>query len=271
RGFPRRSHPAQRCVTSPTQPQVVMARAARRTCGGQAVCLTGLRGQQPHASSALERHHLVRPGQRARTHVLGHEGARPALQLRAIVPYDEIDPIFFEKTYYLGPQDGAERVYALLARALGKAGLAGVTKFVMRDRQHLGALRVRDGVITLERMYFADEVRPTDDVAPGKTKVDSRELEMATELIDRFAGKWEPERYEDTYREALCEIIKQKRKGEKVHVEKAPEAEEPADLMAALRASLEAAQSERKPAPRRRGAAKRTPKRTGSKSTAKRR
>ena len=127
----------------------------------------------------------------------------------------------------------------------------------MRDRQHLGCLRVRDGVVTLERMYFADEVRPTADVAPdgAATKVDRRELEMATELIERFAGAWEPERYQDTYRETLCEIIKQKRKGKAVKVERPAAAEQPVDLMEALRASLEAAQRERAAKPRKKAAA----------------
>ncbi len=176
------------------------------------------------------------------------------IDIRDFVPYEEIDPIYFEKTYYLGPQDGAERVYSLLGRALKDSGLAGIAKFVLRDRQHLGCLRMRDGVITLERMYFADEVRPSDEIKPADAKVDGRELEMATELIERFTSSWEPERYEDTYRDTLCEIIKQKRKGKKVRVEQPAEAEEPADLMEALRASLEAAKKERDAKPRKRAA-----------------
>lgn len=174
------------------------------------------------------------------------------IDISDFVPYEEIDPIFFEKTFYLGPQEGGERVYALLAKALESSGLAGVAKFVMRDRQHVGLLRIRDGAITLERMYFADEVRPPDEFAPGNVKVNKRELEMATELIDRFSGSWDPTKYKDTYRETLCEIIKQKRKGKKVQVEREPEPEEPADLMEALRASLEAAQKDRKPPTRKR-------------------
>jgi DNA end-binding protein Ku len=167
------------------------------------------------------------------------------IDIRDFVPYEEIDPIFFEKTYYLGPQEGSEKVYALLRRAMEQSGLAGVAKYVMRDRQHLGCLRVRDGVIVLEKMYFADEIRPTDEVAPGEVEVDERELEMAAQLIDRFAGSFEPESYHDTYRDTLCEIIEAKRAGEEVHAEAEPEPEEPTDLMAALRASIEAAQGRR--------------------------
>jgi DNA end-binding protein Ku len=167
------------------------------------------------------------------------------IDIRDFVPHEEIDPIFFEKTYYLGPQEGSEKVYALLRRAMEQSGLAGIAKFVMRDRQHLGCLRVRDGVIVLEKMLFADEIRPTDEIVPAGAEVDERELEMAAQLIDRFAGSFEPERYEDTYRDTLCEIIKAKREGKDVHAEAAPEPEEPGDLMAALRASLDAAQRRR--------------------------
>ena len=172
------------------------------------------------------------------------------IEIGDFVPYDEIDAIYFERTYYLGPQDGSERVYALLERAMENAGLAAIVKYVMRDRQHLGCLRVRDGVIVLEKMFFADEIRPTKDVAPDGVKVDKRELEMASELIDRFTGSFEPERYEDTYRARLLEIVEAKRKGEEVHAERAPEPEQPDDIMAALRASLEAAKGRRTAEPK---------------------
>jgi DNA end-binding protein Ku len=172
------------------------------------------------------------------------EGYR-TIEIEDFVPYDEIDPIFFEKTYFLGPQEGGEKVYALLCKAMDEAGLAAVARYVMRDRENLGCLRIRDGVITLEKMYFADEIRPVDELKPGKVKVDARELEMATQLIDRFSGSWEPDKYEDTYQARLLEIVEAKRKGKKIHVEPVVEAEQPDDLMAALRASLEAAQSRR--------------------------
>ena len=168
------------------------------------------------------------------------------MDIEAFVDYDEIDPIYFERTYYLEPQDGGEKVYALLARALEESRLAGVARFVMRDRQHLGCLRVRDGAITLERMHFADEVKPPDGIAPEGIKVEKQELDLAKELIDRFKGEFDPESFKDTYRDALCEIIKAKRRGEEVHVEAEEEpAEEPVDLMDALRASIEASSKAR--------------------------
>jgi DNA end-binding protein Ku len=166
------------------------------------------------------------------------------IDIRAFVPAEDVDPIYFERTYYLGPAQDGERVYALLARAMADAGLAGVAKWVMRDRQNLGLLRVRDGVITVERMHFADEIRSTEGLAPKEAELDKQELEMAAQLIEQYKGEFRPEEYRDTYRDALCEIIAAKRKGEEIRVEDEPEREAPADLMAALRASVEAARRE---------------------------
>jgi DNA end-binding protein Ku len=168
------------------------------------------------------------------------------IDIRSFVPYEDIDPIYFERTYYLAPEEEGRKVYALLVRAMEDSSLAAVAKWVMRDRQNLGLLRVRDGVITLERMHFADEIRALDDIAPEKTEVSKQELEMAEELIKHYTGGFEPEEYRDTYRDALCEIIEAKRKGEEVRVEAAPQPEAPTDLMAALKASVEAA-SRRRP------------------------
>jgi len=168
------------------------------------------------------------------------------IEIRDFVPGGEIDPIYFERTYYLAPQEGAEKVYALLVQAMERSGLVAIAMYVMRDRQNLGALRVRDGVIALERMYFGDEVRPAEGIAPEGVKVDERELEMAGQLIESFTGEFDPSRYEDTYRDALCEIIRAKRKGEEVRVpEEREEREEAPDLLTALRASVEAAQGRR--------------------------
>src|SRR6476619_36982 len=99
------------------------------------------------------------------------EGYR-AIDITDFVPYDQIDPIFFAHTYLVGPQEGAEKAYSLLVRAMEDSELAGIAKFVMRDRQYLGALRVREGVITLEQLHFADEIRPVDDDKPKGLRVD---------------------------------------------------------------------------------------------------
>jgi DNA end-binding protein Ku len=167
------------------------------------------------------------------------EGQR-TIDLEDFVPYEEIDPTFFAHTYLVGPQDGAERPYALLVRAMEESSLAGIGKFVMRSRQYLGCLRIRSGLLTLEQMYFADEVDPPETIVPGELPdVAQRELEMALSLIQSFAGEWEPEKYRDTYHEALLEIIDAKRKGREIHRVREPEEEGPPDLMEALRRSLE--------------------------------
>ena len=126
--------------------------------------------------------------------------------------------------------------------------LAGIAKYVMRDRQYLGALRVREGTIALEQLYFADEIRPLKEIRPKRQRVAKGELDMARQLVDAFAGDWKPEKYRDTYRDALSKVIKAKQKGEEVHVAAEPEEEAPADLLEALRASVEASKrSERRP------------------------
>jgi DNA end-binding protein Ku len=165
------------------------------------------------------------------------------IEILAFVPREEIDPIVFKRTYYLGPADGAEKVYALLVKAMESSELAAVARYVFHDRQQLGTLRIRDGVITLENMYFADEIRPTKGIAPArKPRVDKQELEMAETLIERFTSSFRHEQYEDEYRKRLLKIVKRKQKGEEVHAE-APveEREEPTDILEALRASVEAA------------------------------
>src|SRR2546427_2031732 len=117
------------------------------------------------------------------------------IEITDFVPYEQVDPIYFARTYFLGPEEGGEKVYTLLLRALEDSELTGISKFVMRDRQYLGALRVRDGVITLEQMYFADEIRPLDEIKPPRTQVSEEELAMAEQLIDNFTGDFKPEKY----------------------------------------------------------------------------
>jgi DNA end-binding protein Ku len=163
------------------------------------------------------------------------------IDITDFVPYEDIDPIYFAHPYLVGPQAGAEKVYSLFVRAMEQSELAAIAKFVMRDRQHLGALRVREGVITLEQLHFADEIRPVKDVKPEKAKVDRRELEMASELIESFRSEWKPEQYRDSYRDALMKIIEAKRKGKEVRPAAPVAEEEPPDLLAALRASVERA------------------------------
>ena len=163
-----------------------------------------------------------------------------SIDIQDFVDVTEVDPIYFERTSYLGPAEGAEQPYALLVRAMEESGLVGIATFVMRDKQQLGCLRIRDGLIVLERMFFADEIRPTKGIVPRRPKVGKQELAMALDLIDRFRTSFEPEKYEDTYRASLLALIRRKKQGKDVHAEPPPEREEPSDLLEALRASVEA-------------------------------
>ena len=164
-----------------------------------------------------------------------------AIEILDFVPHDQIDPIAFQRTYYLGPAEGAEKVYSLLVRALEDAELSGIARYVFRDREQLGCLRVRDRALILENMYYADEIRPLADVAPRARKIDPRELELARSLVDRLAGDFDHAKYEDTYRKKLLEVVRRKRRGEEVHAAPREDRDAPTDLLAALRASVEAA------------------------------
>jgi DNA end-binding protein Ku len=174
--------------------------------------------------------------------------AYKTITIQDFVPAEEIDPIYFERTYFLGPSDEtAEPVYALLVKAMEQAGLVAVATYVFHERENLGCLRVRDGVLTLEKMFFADEVRSTEGIAPEGVKVDKRQLEMATQLIGQYQGDFDPDKYHDEYRERLMGVIEAKRSGE--GVKRAVEAEAPAapDLLAALQASLDEVKTPKKP------------------------
>jgi DNA end-binding protein Ku len=173
------------------------------------------------------------------------------IDLQDFVPYEDIDPAYFAHTYLVGPQDGAEKTYALLVRAMDQSGLVGIGKFVMRSRQYLGCVRVRDGVLALEQLHFADEIDPPEDVLPDKLpSVAKKELDMALTLIEGFAGEWQPQKYEDTYTDALREVVKAKRRGKDVHeLREVDEEAAPPDLMEALRLSIEQSQKSRRKKP----------------------
>src|SRR4029079_7437045 len=128
------------------------------------------------------------------------------------------------------------------------AGPAGIGNFVMPTRQYLGCLRVRDRTLTLEQLYFADEIDPPSGVMPDRLpSVAKKELAIALSLIESFSGEWKPEKYEDTYTDALREVVKAKRRGNDVRELREPEeAESPPDLMEALRLSIEQSRKSRK-------------------------
>ena len=168
------------------------------------------------------------------------------IDIQDFVDIGEIDPIFFESPYYLGPADGAEKAYSLLAKAMEASGRAAIARFVLRNREHLAAIRARDNVLTMTTMRFADEVVAPDeleDVLPQeKPKVQKREQEMAEALIDSLSSDFDPGQYRDEYREDLLAMIERKAEGKDI-VQTATEEPEPTkapDLMAALEESIAA-------------------------------
>src|SRR5207247_8748629 len=128
------------------------------------------------------------------------------------VDLDEIDPVFFRKAYYLLPAEGAEKPYRLLARALEETGKVGIAKVVIRNKQHLAALRPYEGILVLETMYYADEVRKPEKV-DGKAQLRKPEVEMAKALVENLSESFDPEKYDDTYRKELLELLRAKAKG----------------------------------------------------------
>ncbi len=170
-----------------------------------------------------------------------------AIDVQDFVDLDEIDPIYFDSPYYLGPADGAEKAYSLLASAMERSGKVAIARFVFRNKEHLAALRADNGVLTLTTMRFADEVVPPDeleDVIPDKKpKVAAKEVEMAEQLIESLTSDFDPTAYRDEYREELMSLIERKAEGKEIVAPDAPEREatKAPDLMAALEESIAAA------------------------------
>jgi DNA end-binding protein Ku len=172
------------------------------------------------------------------------------IEITDFVSLSDIDPVFYKSTYYLAPQGrDAQRAYALLRQAMHDNDKVGVATFVLRNKQHLVAIRPDDKVLALETMYFADEVRDPVaelDTLPGDdVSFRDREIETAKLLIDSMTTDWQPEQYRDTYRDAVEELIEAKAKGEVVEHERPEEPAPVVDLMEALRKSVEAARGKR--------------------------
>jgi len=185
-----------------------------------------------------------------------------SIDIQDFVDIADIDPIYFESPYYLGPAEGAEKAYSLLARAMESSGRAAIARFVLRSKENLAALRANDGILTMTTMRFADEViapGELDDVLPTEQpKVQKKEVDMAEKLIDSLASDWDPTQYRDEYREELLAMIERKADGKEI-VSSASEEPEPTkapDLMAALEESIAAvrgdgsSKSKAKPKPR---------------------
>jgi DNA end-binding protein Ku len=161
-----------------------------------------------------------------------------AIDICDFVSIDEIDPIYFRKAYYLLPQEGAEKPYRLLVKALEQTGRVAIAKVVIRNKQHLAAIRPVNDTLVLETMYYADEVRQPEDAPTPQVR--APEVEMAKTLIENLAGKWDPAKYHDRYRSELLELLRKKAKGQKLPEPSSEQEGEVVDLMEALRQSVAA-------------------------------
>jgi DNA end-binding protein Ku len=174
------------------------------------------------------------------------------IDIEAFVDLEQIDPIYYDHPYYLLPDKGAEKAYALLLQAMKDANKVGIARVVIRSKENLVAVRPRDGILTMETLLFGDEVIPPDsfdELPDGKdAKASKKEVEMAKQLIDSLATEFDPDEYRDTYRDAVLEMIERKSEGEEIVTQPAEEApaEEVPDLMAALEASIKGAKRQTK-------------------------
>jgi DNA end-binding protein Ku len=175
--------------------------------------------------------------------------ATKTIDIEEFVDLSEIDPIYYDHSYYLAPTAGGAKPYRLLLDAMRESGKVGIGKVVLRTKQQLCALRPTGDVLTLSTMLFGDEVLAPDRLdeldAVGDAEATDRELKMAEQLIDSLSSEFDPSRYKDEYREQVLNLVERKASGEEIAVQ--PEAEEPVaapDLMAALEASLAAVKSD---------------------------
>ena len=170
------------------------------------------------------------------------------IDIQDFVDLDEIDPVYFDSTYYMVPEKGAAKAYALLLEAMRKSNKVAIARVVLRQKQHLVALRPLKNALSMETMLYADEVVSVDslDGLPEDIEVSDRELAMAQQLIDSLSAEFQPEQYRDDYRERVMALIERKAEGQEIVAEDEPEETTPVvDLMAALEASLKAAKSRR--------------------------
>jgi DNA end-binding protein Ku len=181
------------------------------------------------------------------------------IDIEDFVDLEQIDPIFYDHPYYLAPDTGAAKAYRLLVDAMEESGKVAVARVVIRSKEHLVAIRPRDGALAMETMLFSDEVISPESLeelaaADGDVKTTDRELTMAQQLIASLSSDFEPEKYRDEYRDRVLDLIERKAQGETIVIEEpTAEPQQVPDLMAALEASIANA---KKPAPKKRAPAK---------------
>ena len=170
--------------------------------------------------------------------------ATQTVEITDFVELDEIDPMFFDKPYYLEPQKGGKKAYALLRDALKETGKVGIARVVIKTKQHLAAVKAKDDALVLELMHFAHELLETTDLdLPKEEAVGKKELEMAKSLVQSMTAKWEPKKYQDEYTNQLLKVIEEKVEAGGKDLPKAKAKTKPAtnvvDLVAILKKSIE--------------------------------
>lgn len=169
------------------------------------------------------------------------------INITDFVKEEEIDSIYFEKPYYLEPDKGAAKAYALLVKALDKSKKVGIAQFMIRNRERLGALKVMNGMLVLNQLRYASEIRKPDELdIPKQEKVSPKEVELATKLIDQLTEHFEPENFHDTYVEELKRIVEAKAQGKPVKKAPVKRAKtDVKDIMSVLKESLKATKGKR--------------------------
>ncbi|MBU8878754.1 Ku protein [Bacillus sp. FJAT-29790] len=190
---------------------------------------------------------------------LKKENEDKAVEIIDFVKMEQIDPIYYDRTYYMSPGDGGSKAYSLLRKALEDSEKVGLAKIIIRSKEHLAVLRVFENTLVMETIHYPDEVRKSGDVpnVPAEDKVTKKEIDTAILLIDQLTSDFEPEKYTDEYRAALLELIESKRTGKEIvtPVEKEP-VSNVTDLMAALQASIDKTKPKKPAAKKKRAPAK---------------
>src|SRR5919202_3576959 len=183
------------------------------------------------------------------------------IDIEDFVDLEEIDPLYYDHPYYLTPGTGAAKPYRLLVTAMVQSQKVAIARVVIRQKEQLVAIRPANGVLAMSTMNFADEVIGADnfDDAPGdEVETSKREVDMAQQLIDSLSSEWDPDKYHDTYRERVLELIEQKAEGKEIAVQPVEEPQPVPDLMAALEASVKAARQSKESGGRPEGDGKKT-------------
>lgn len=183
---------------------------------------------------------------------LRKENEEKAVEIIDFVKMEEIDPIYFDRTYYMSPNEGGSKAYSLLRKALQESQKVGLAKIIIRSKEQLAVIRVYENTLVMETIHYPDEVRKAGDVpnVPAEDKVTDRELDTAIMLIDQLTTNFEPEKYTDEYRTELLELIESKRTGQETVTAATKEiTSNVTDLMAALQASIDRTKPNKTTAP----------------------